>query len=72
MTTTGRPHGKAGVKAGLLGTIHRSKPTGSQVTYDRHPLYRYIEDKHPGDVKGQGMFDYWYVLSPSGRPITKQ
>ena len=44
----------------------------SQVTYNRRPLYLYIEDKHPGDVKGQGMYAYWYVLSPGGRPITKQ
>ena len=70
--TSGRPHGEAGVKTRLLGSIHRTKPTGSQVTYNGHPLYLYIDDTHPGDVKGQGMYDYWYVLSPSGRPITKK
>jgi predicted lipoprotein with Yx(FWY)xxD motif len=70
--TTGRPHGQAGVKTQLLRSFHRTKPAGSQVAYGDHPLYRYIEDKRPGDVKGQGMYDYWYVLSPSGRPIKTQ
>ena len=72
LMTTGRPSGEAGVKTRLLGSIHRTKPTGSQVTYDGHPLYVYIDDEHPGDVKGQGMYGYWYVLAPSGRPITKK
>jgi predicted lipoprotein with Yx(FWY)xxD motif len=70
LMTTGRPRGQAGVETGLIGSLDRRKPAGSQVTYNRHPLYRYIEDERPGDVTGQGMYDYWYVLSPSGRPIT--
>ena len=68
--TTGRPRGRAGVKAGLLASFHRTKPAGYQVTYNGHPLYRYIEDGHSRELKGQGMFSYWYVLSPGGRPIT--
>jgi predicted lipoprotein with Yx(FWY)xxD motif len=70
LMTAARPRGQAGAKSGLLGSFHRTKPAGSQVTYNGHPLYLYIEDKHPGDVKGQGIYSYWYVLSPSGRPIT--
>jgi predicted lipoprotein with Yx(FWY)xxD motif len=72
LMTTGRPHGDAGIKTRLLGSLHRTKPAGSQVTYDGHPLYRFIEDKQPADLKGQGLYSYWYVLSPSGRPITKK
>lgn len=72
LMTTGRPRGRTGVKAELIGSVDRTKPAGSQVTYHHHPLYRYIEDEHPGEVKGQGMYDYWYVVSPSGRPITKK
>jgi len=72
LMTTGRPHGEAGVKAQLLGSLHRTKPAGTQVTYNGHPLYLSVDDKQPGDVTGQAMFDYWYVLSPSGRPITKK
>jgi predicted lipoprotein with Yx(FWY)xxD motif len=72
LTTTGPPRGDGGVKAGLLGSIARTKPAGTQVTYSHHPLYTYAEDTRPGDLKGQGYFDRWYVLSPTGRPITKQ
>ena len=72
LMTTGRPHAQAGVRIRLLGSIDRTKPAGSQVTYNRHPLYLYIADKQPGDVEGQGNNSYWYVLSPSGRPITKK
>ena len=72
LTTTGRPRGEAGVKTGLLKVFHRTKPAGSQVAYHGHPLYLLVDDKQPGDVKGQGMYDYWYVLSPSGRPIKKK
>jgi predicted lipoprotein with Yx(FWY)xxD motif len=72
LMTTGRPHVQAGVKHRLIGSLDRTRPAGTQVTYKHHPLYRYIEDEQPGDVKGQGMYDYWYVLSPSGRPITKK
>lgn len=72
LMTHGHPRGQEGVKTQLLGSIHRTKPAGSQVTYDRHPLYLYIDDKQPGDVNGQGTYSYWYVLSPSGRPITKK
>jgi|SRR3954469_480420 len=72
LTTAGSPRGQAGVKTRLLGSFRRSKPAGSQVTYNGHPLYLYIEDKHAGDVNGQGIYSYWYVLSPSGRPITKK
>jgi predicted lipoprotein with Yx(FWY)xxD motif len=72
LMTAGRPRGHAGVDTRLLGSFHRKKPAGSQVTYKGHPLYLYIEDKHPGDVKGQGIYSYWYVLSPSGRTITKK
>jgi predicted lipoprotein with Yx(FWY)xxD motif len=72
LMTDGRPRGQAGVKTRLIGVLDRTKPTGSQVTYNHHPLYRYIEDEHPGDVKGQGLYGYWYVVSPSGRPITKK
>ena len=72
LMTTGRPHAQAGVHTRLLGSIHRTKPAGSQVTYNRHPLYLSIADKQPGDVNGQGNHAYWYVLSPNGRPITKK
>jgi predicted lipoprotein with Yx(FWY)xxD motif len=72
LMATGRTRGQTGVNTRLIGSMHRIRPAGSQVTYNRHPLYLYVEDKRPGDVTGQGMFGYWYVLSPSGRPIKKK
>jgi predicted lipoprotein with Yx(FWY)xxD motif len=72
LMTIGRPRAEAGVKAGLLEVFHRTKPAGSQVAYHGHPLYLSVDDKQPGALTGQAMYDYWYVLSPSGRPIKKK
>ena len=35
-----------------------------QTTYKGWPLYRYFEDKLPGDVRGHGLGDVWFVVSP--------
>ena len=35
-----------------------------QTTYKGWPLYRYFEDKAPGDVRGQGVGGVWFVVSP--------
>jgi predicted lipoprotein with Yx(FWY)xxD motif len=72
LMTHGRPHGQAGAKPRLVGSFHRTKPAGSQVMYNDHPLYLYNGDKNPGELNGQGSYSYWYVISPSGRPITKK
>jgi predicted lipoprotein with Yx(FWY)xxD motif len=68
---TGRPLAGAGVNPKLLETVRRKQPAGIQVTYNHHPLYLYRNDKKPGDLKGQGYYNYWYVLSPSAKPIEK-
>jgi len=42
------------------------------VTYNGHPLYRYIQDTKPGQIMGQDSHFFgagWYVVSPSGRKI---
>jgi predicted lipoprotein with Yx(FWY)xxD motif len=70
--TTGKPIPGAGVDAGLLGTVHRTRPAGIQVTYNGHPLYRYAYDKKPGDLSGQGFINDWYVVSPKGSAIKKK
>jgi len=49
LTATGTPTAGPGVP-GTLGTI-----SGSQVTWDGHPLYRWMGDKAPGDVTGDGI-----------------
>jgi predicted lipoprotein with Yx(FWY)xxD motif len=64
----GDPTGGEGVEAAQLGTTERDDGT-SQVTYNDRPLYHYSPDTKPGDTKGQGVGDNWYVVSPEGEPI---
>lgn len=46
---------------GQLGTATR--PDGTrQVTYNEWPLYTYAGDSKPGDVKGQGFGNQWFVV----------
>jgi predicted lipoprotein with Yx(FWY)xxD motif len=57
-----------GVDAALLGTAEH--PTsGTQVTYNRSPLYFFSGDSAPGDTNGQGQGGVWYVLDPTGNAI---
>jgi predicted lipoprotein with Yx(FWY)xxD motif len=47
---------------GSLGTIKR--PGGiTQVTYKGMPLYTFVGDQKPGDVKGQGIKDEGHIWS---------
>ena len=67
----GSPTATGAAHASTLSTIRRSD--GSlQVTYNGHPLYRFIKDKDDGDAYGQGVKAFgaeWYVLAPSGNKI---
>jgi predicted lipoprotein with Yx(FWY)xxD motif len=60
-----------GLKASKVGTIRRSdgKP---QVTYNSHPLYRFVGDTRSGQTNGQGIVAFggrWSVVSTAGRPV---
>ena len=71
LTTGGKPTAGAGVIGAKLGTIRRSDGT-SEVTYNGHPLYKYVGDQAPGQTTGQGSDDYgaeWYVLSRAGEKV---
>jgi len=73
LLVTGRPTVGKGVNGSLVGTIRRPGG-GIQVTYAGHPLYTWRSDTTPGMVTGQALLNeggYWYVLGPSGAPITK-
>jgi hypothetical protein len=59
------------VRAALLGTTTRADGT-QQVTYNGHPLYYFMNDKAPGDARGQGINRFgggWYVVDPTGDKI---
>jgi predicted lipoprotein with Yx(FWY)xxD motif len=66
------PTAGPGVNASLLGTTKRSDGT-VQVTYNRWPLYLWVNDSQPGQATGQALNNLgglWYVLSPAGKEIT--
>jgi predicted lipoprotein with Yx(FWY)xxD motif len=57
-----------GVDASLLGTVEHPA-AGTQVTYNRWPLYHFAGDSAPGDTSGQGQGGVWYVIDPTGNAI---
>ena len=59
----------AGVQQSLLGTVKR-RDGRRQVTYNGWPLYRFSSDLVPGDTNGQGVGDVWFVIDPTGAPIS--
>jgi len=70
----GKPTVSGGAKASLVGTTTRSdgKP---QVTYNGHPLYRFVKDKKSGDTNGEGLTAFggsWFAVSPAGKQIASQ
>ena len=58
-----------GIKADLVGTTQR-KDGSAQITYNGWPLYYYAPDQQPGDTKGQGVGNVWYVLTAAGEAFT--
>jgi|WetSurMetagenome_2_1015567.scaffolds.fasta_scaffold762720_1 predicted lipoprotein with Yx(FWY)xxD motif len=67
---TGRkPVGGIGIDYSKLGLATRTDGT-TQATYNGWPLYFYSGDTAKGDVKGQGVDNSWYVISPDGEQIT--
>jgi predicted lipoprotein with Yx(FWY)xxD motif len=68
LTVDGEPVAGDGVDQSLLGTTERDDGS-TQVTYDDQPLYLFASDGAPGDTKGQGVGDVWFVVGPDGSPI---
>lgn len=61
----------AGVQKRLLGTIRRADGA-RQVTYAGRPLYYYVGDRRPGEVRCQNVFGFgglWLVVRPAGRLV---
>jgi predicted lipoprotein with Yx(FWY)xxD motif len=68
--TEGDPRTGGGADARLLGTTERDDGS-SQVTYDGHPLYYYVDDP-VGEVLCHNVDEFgglWLVLEPSGEVV---
>jgi predicted lipoprotein with Yx(FWY)xxD motif len=74
LTKGQKPVAAGAVKQSLLGSD--PDPAGGRViTYGGWPLYTYVTDTTPGGAAGQALNingGLWYVISPSGKPITKK
>jgi predicted lipoprotein with Yx(FWY)xxD motif len=71
LLTKGAPRAGRGVQAKLLGTTRRKNGT-LQVTYNRHPLYYFAEDK-VGKIMCQHVRMHgglWLIIKPNGQPNT--
>jgi predicted lipoprotein with Yx(FWY)xxD motif len=67
----GRMRAGAGVRSALLGTTRR-RDGSRQVTYAGRPLYYYVGDRRPGEVRCQNVFGFgglWLVMRPNGRVV---
>jgi predicted lipoprotein with Yx(FWY)xxD motif len=72
LTVTASPTASGGATSGRLTTITRADGA-TQVVYSGHPLYYFTGDRRAGDTTGQGVDGFgarWWLLTPSGRPIT--
>ena len=73
LIAAGKPRATAGAKSSLLGTTRRADGR-LQVTYNHHPLYRFVKDLKKGQMNGQNVDAFgaeWYVVSLSGSKIEK-
>ena len=73
LLTSGKPVAGPGIKASLLGTTKRTDGK-LQVTYKKHPLYTFLEDKSVGQTRGEGSKAFgagWYALTPTGIVIDR-
>jgi predicted lipoprotein with Yx(FWY)xxD motif len=71
LTTSGKPRAGRGVSASKLGTTKRGNGV-KQVTYNGHPLYRFVGDNGPRQTNGEGLKAFgaeWYVVSAAGKKV---
>jgi predicted lipoprotein with Yx(FWY)xxD motif len=55
-----------GVDQALVGNVVRPDST-RQVTVGGWPRYRYSGDTVPGEVKGHGVGNMWFAVTPQGK-----
>ncbi|GAA2565702.1 hypothetical protein GCM10010435_43220 [Winogradskya consettensis] len=54
-----------GIDPKILGYVERADGH-CQVTINGWPVYYFSKDTEPGDIKGQGVKDTWFAVSPTG------
>lgn len=68
-----KPTVGSGITKSKLKVIKRGDGS-KQLSYNGHPLYRYVGDGKPGDTNGENLTAFggrWNVLSKSGAIVTK-
>jgi len=65
LMTKGKPVAGTGVHKALLGTHKRGSKL--QVTYNGHPLYKYVGDSKAGQINGEGSGGVWFVVTAAGK-----
>jgi predicted lipoprotein with Yx(FWY)xxD motif len=71
LIASGKPLAKPGIRASLLGRVKR-RDGRWQATYNRHPLYTFVQDGRKGQTSGEGVDAFgaeWYAVSPAGAKI---
>ena len=56
-----------GLMSDDFGTITRGDGA-RQTTFRGYPLYYFKGDKKPGDTRGNGVMDIWYLIDPQDFP----
>jgi predicted lipoprotein with Yx(FWY)xxD motif len=72
LVTTGKPLAGDGALASKLGTTKRTDGK-TEVSYNGHPLYYYVDEDEPNEVLCQAVYEYggyWYVIDRKGNAIT--
>jgi predicted lipoprotein with Yx(FWY)xxD motif len=67
----GTPVAGSDAKPADVGKAARSDGI-SQLTYNGHPLYTFVNDKQPGDTNGEGVSAFggsWFAVSPAGDKV---
>src|SRR5262245_56482139 len=71
LVTKGKPSAIGGASAKLIGTSRRTDGR-TQVTYNGHPLYYFVQDTKPGQTKGGGLTGFggrWDPVSVGGKAV---
>jgi predicted lipoprotein with Yx(FWY)xxD motif len=73
LIAAGKPRAATGARASMLETTRRADGR-LQVTYNHHPLYRFLKDTKKGQTNGEQLNAFggvWYAVSPAGARVVR-